>query len=56
MSTRHCLLPLSACVVCLVLGCNDSNAPQPLSIVLQGDPAAKAQVEAILKENRKRPR
>jgi hypothetical protein len=39
------------CLVCLSFGCNESGDPKSLSIVLQADPATKARVEKILKEN-----
>ena len=49
--SRCTIVGLPVSLIWLVLGCSRPSEPEPISIALEGDPAAAAQVEAIVKEN-----
>jgi hypothetical protein len=48
---RRTIIGLNVSLICLVLGCSKSSEPEPITIALEGDPAATARVEAIVEEN-----
>lgn len=49
--TRHCIIGLSLCLACLALGCRERGDPSSMNVVLRGDPATKALVARILRED-----
>ena len=45
------LIAFTVCFVWMLGGCKETDDPQSISIVLQGDPATRAAVEQVLEEN-----